>query len=56
MKSSRGAGISFSFVQVENDIDLNYIKGLLGVLRERLDGQSFMQKRAMHAESSSGYN
>lgn len=52
MKSSRGAGGTFTFVQVENEVDLTYIKGILSDLRDRTDGQSFMEKRALFVQSS----
>ena len=37
MKSVRGQGNSFSFVQVEENIDLDYIKGILEDTRERTE-------------------
>ncbi len=43
MKSVRGQGNTFSFVQVDQDIDLNYIKGILDDTRERTEGPSFME-------------
>ena len=46
MKSTRGAGNSFNFVQVEQGTDLNYIKEKLSEIRDRLDGPTFVEQRA----------
>jgi|LauGreDrversion4_2_1035121.scaffolds.fasta_scaffold88460_2 hypothetical protein len=46
MKSCRGMGGAFSFVQVEQDIDIDYIKEILAKTKERTEGQSYLEKRA----------
>ncbi|TNV83150.1 hypothetical protein FGO68_gene10009 [Halteria grandinella] len=53
LKSCRGAGTgAFSFVQVENDIDLDYIKQILEETKLRTEGKSFIEMRASLATSS----
>jgi hypothetical protein len=51
MKSTRGQGTSFSFVQVDQDIDMDYIKGILNETREKTEGPSFVEQRAQMNES-----
>ena len=52
MKSTRGMGVAFSFVQVESEIDLDYIKQILEETKVRTEGgQTFMEQRAAVANS-----
>ena len=51
MKSVRGQGNTFSFVQVDQDIDLDYVRGILDETRERTEGPSFMEQRAQIANT-----
>ena len=51
MKSCRGLGGTFSFVQVESEIDLDYIKQILDETKQRVEGQSFMEQRAEMVQS-----
>jgi hypothetical protein len=39
-------GGAFSFVQVEQDIDIDYIKEILAKTKERTEGQCYLEKRA----------
>ena len=54
MKSVRGQGNTFSFVQVDQEIDLDYIKGILDEARDRTEGPSFMEQRATMANTEEG--
>jgi hypothetical protein len=52
LKSCRGAGVgAFSFVQVEADIDIDYIKQIIEETKQRTEGQSFIDTRAQLANS-----
>lgn len=46
-------GQAFSFVQVESEIDMDYIKQILDETKQRTEsGQSFMEQRAAVANTS----